>query len=388
MKTSDSNTAYVSQSASNGENMRPTVARQISDRGVWIFGAIAVVGGLALFASLENRRSVSDEKSLFSPRDDNGQTMLRSPPELFIPPDPYGTFNADPGVPSYGIYPNYAENSAPVFYASRINPITSRGPASFGVALRNPLSSQEVPPPVGPYSLRGQRPPAPSFNEPNEQSFADRNRADAKSAIPEDTDERVNARPFPNPTTTIPKGTIVQAVLESALDSTRAGLVRAIISRDVYGFDGSRVLIPKGSRLIGDYKSDVAEGQKRVLVEWQRLMRPDGVIVNIKSPSADALGRAGIQGKTKSRFAKHFGEALFQSALTVGSAVAASKLAGSNAAVYALPGLFGLQGALSPGGRSGAGAQQDTAVQLIVNPGASVSVFVAVDLDFSAVESR
>jgi type IV secretion system protein VirB10 len=194
--------------------------------------------------------------------------------------------------------------------------------------------------------------------------------------------ERVEARRFLNPTTTVPKGTIVQAVLETALDSTRAGFARAIVSRDVYGFDGSRVLISKGSRLIGEYKADLTDGQSRALIQWDRLTRPDGVIINLDSPSADPLGRAGVKGKVNSHFFAKFGGAILQSALDVGSQVATNKIA-SGTVVYALPSLSGLRGATQSNGLV---AQDKIQPTLTVKQGTSVSVFVARDLDFTSVE--
>jgi len=73
-------------------------------------------------------------------------------------------------------------------------------------------------------------------------------------------------------------------VLETAFDSTRPGLARALVQSDVRGFDGSRVLIPRGSRLIGEYRSDVAPGQHRALVNWTRLIRPGKDPVLHKEP--------------------------------------------------------------------------------------------------------
>jgi len=192
------------------------------------------------------------------------------------------------------------------------------------------------------------------------------------------TGERVQASHFANPGMTVPKGTVIQAVLESALDSTRAGLARAIISRDVYAFDGSKVLIQRGSRLIGEYKADLAAGQARALIQWQRLMRPDGVIVNLDSPSADPLGRAGVKGKVHSHFVQRFGGAILQSALDVGKQVAINEIA-SGTTIYALG-----TGSGQSGTSLGIEKVQPT---LTVNQGASVSVFVARDLDFTSVGS-
>ena len=144
----------------------------------------------------------------------------------------------------------------------------------------------------------------------------------------------------------------------------------------VFGFDGSRVLIPKGSRLIGEYKADLAPGQNRALIQWQRLMRPDNAIINLESPAADPLGRAGVQGKVNSHFLARFGGAILQSSLSIGTQVAVNQLS-DGTFVYAIP--LATQAIPTPSGDK----VQPT---LTVKQGTSVSVFVAKDLDFSTVE--
>ena len=114
-------------------------------------------------------------------------------------------------------------------------------------------------------------------------------------------------------------------MLETALDSTRPGFARAIVSRDVRGFDGSRVLIPRGSRLIGEYRSEVAPGQRRALVNWTRLIRPDGVTIAIGSPAGDPLGRGGIRARVNSHFFERFAGAILQSALDIGVNLAGAR---------------------------------------------------------------
>ena len=51
-------------------------------------------------------------------------------------------------------------------------------------------------------------------------------------------------------------GAVIAAVLETPLNSDRPGLARAVVSKDARSFDGTRVLIPRGSRLIGEFKAD------------------------------------------------------------------------------------------------------------------------------------
>lgn len=179
--------------------------------------------------------------------------------------------------------------------------------------------------------------------------------------------------------TTVPQGTLILAVLETALDSTRPGQARALVSRDVRGFDGSRVLIPRGSRLYGEYRADLAPGQNRALVQWTRLVRPDGVTIAIDSPAADALGRAGIRGKVNSHFLERFGGALLQSSLDLGVSLASQSI--GDGSVILLP-----RGGQGVG--SGFAPQQQIRPTLTVRQGTRVTVFVARDLDFASVDGR
>lgn len=190
---------------------------------------------------------------------------------------------------------------------------------------------------------------------------------------------RARAGAFANRATTVTQGTLIPAVLESALDSTRPGFARAIVSRDVRSFDGTRILIPRGSRLIGDYDSGNEAGQRRALITWTRLIRPDGATVAIDSPVADTMGRTGVRARVNTHFFERFGGAILQSILDIG--VSAVSRASDNPTVIALPGSF----AGIP--RERVNAAQITPT-LTVRPGTSVSIFVARDLDFTGVEQN
>jgi type IV secretion system protein VirB10 len=186
---------------------------------------------------------------------------------------------------------------------------------------------------------------------------------------------RVRAGVLANRRTTVVQGSLIPAVLETPLDSSRPGFSRAVVSRDVRGFDGSRILIPRGSRLIGEYRSEATQGQKRAFITWTRLIRPDGATIQLNSPSGDPLGRGGIKARVNSHFFSRFGEAILQSVLDIGVNAAASA---TNSPVVILPGGTGTQ------------RPQPTniAPTLKVAQGTSISVFVARDLDFSGVERR
>ncbi|QYA17510.1 type IV secretion system protein VirB10 [Rhizobium sp. AB2/73] len=117
----------------------------------------------------------------------------------------------------------------------------------------------------------------------------------------------------------IPEGTLIPGILETAINSDLPGQIRAITSQDVYSFDGQRVLIPTGTRLIGEYQSDVTRGQKRIFVIWTRLLRDDGVSVRLNSIGTDSLGRSGLTGIVDNKWRERFGSAILLSIVGAGS---------------------------------------------------------------------
>lgn len=136
-----------------------------------------------------------------------------------------------------------------------------------------------------------------------------------------------------NPGNTVIQGTMIQAVTESALDSSLPGAIRAVISEDVHSYDGSRILIPRGSRLIGRYRSGVDIAQKRVTIAWDRIIMPSNQTVTISSFGGDELGRSGVTGLVDTRFAERFGSAALISLITAAPRAAAAQVEDDTTAV-------------------------------------------------------
>jgi type IV secretion system protein VirB10 len=111
----------------------------------------------------------------------------------------------------------------------------------------------------------------------------------------------------------VAQGTMIRGVLETAVQSDLPGMVRAVVSENVWSFDGRRVLIPAGSRLVGEYKSGIAQGQTRVFIVWTRMLRSDGVSVQLGSNGTDDLGRAGNAGFVDNHYVERFGSAVMLS---------------------------------------------------------------------------
>lgn len=129
-----------------------------------------------------------------------------------------------------------------------------------------------------------------------------------------------------NPGHTIMQGTLIEAALETALSSDLQGNVVAQVSHDVWSFDMSRVLIPRGSKLFGRYDSDVDLGQRRVLIAWDRLVTSDGQSVELAAYGTDRVGRSGLPAKVRSHFLQRFGSAALISIIGAAPAVAAANI--------------------------------------------------------------
>jgi type IV secretion system protein VirB10 len=311
-----------------------------------------------LFSALNASREVSQAASVMQPGVGDS-VRIESPPSLAFPPRFLDDLRGDMR-PVRQLFRDNASGQDPL-------PVTPR----YRSQAPTPVIAETLPPsePLPPVQFQ-QQPRRVVYDDrpdrPPDDPLGGRNGKGVS---------RVTAEQFLNPSLTIPQGTVIPAVLETALDSTRAGGVRALVQRDVSGFDGSRVLIPRGSRLYGEYEAGLQPGQNRALVRWTRLIRPDGVTIALDSPSSDPLGRVGIKGKVDSKFLQRFGGALLQSVLDIGVGVAIDRA--TDGVIVALPGSTQNVQVTEP---------QQIQPTLKVRHGTSVSVFVARDLDFTTVE--
>lgn len=116
------------------------------------------------------------------------------------------------------------------------------------------------------------------------------------------------------------EGSLIHATLESAINTDLPGYLRASVSMPVYAEDGSQVLIPQGSRLIGRYKSGLVQGQSRIFVVWTRVITPSGASLQLGSPGVDSLGMAGTNADDVNRhFWQRFGTASLLSLIGAGA---------------------------------------------------------------------
>jgi type IV secretion system protein VirB10 len=178
----------------------------------------------------------------------------------------------------------------------------------------------------------------------------------------------------------LPKGSFLDCTLETAIDSTFAGQTTCVLATDAFGADGRVVLLERGTKLIGETRSEARAGQARVTVLWNEARTPTGVVLNLVSPGTDALGRAGVPGIVDRHSAERFAAAVLLSVLDAAIGDFAARRQGSGAIVYNAQGT------------------RDVATEVLRNTiaipptisvpaGSRVAVAVVRDVDFRAVYS-
>lgn len=117
------------------------------------------------------------------------------------------------------------------------------------------------------------------------------------------------------------QGTLVPATLAQTVVSEAPGLATALVRADVWdSLTGRYLLIPQGSRLLGEYSADVVYGDSRLLVVWNRLILPDGSSYQLhQMPGTDLAGATGLDGRVNNHWGRLLGSSLALSVLSAGA---------------------------------------------------------------------
>ncbi len=172
-------------------------------------------------------------------------------------------------------------------------------------------------------------------------------------------------------------GSIIPAALITGIRSDLPGQVTAQVTEHVYDSPTGRILlIPQGSRLIGDYDADVTSGQRRVLLSWNRLILPDGrSIVLERQPVGDASGYAGLEDGVNFHWGGVLRAALVSTLLGVGSELGSGSDSDLARAVRR-----GSQDSVGRVGEQAVSRELNVRPTLTIRPGFPVRVLVTRDL--------
>ncbi|MBJ6749931.1 TrbI/VirB10 family protein [Geomonas anaerohicana] len=181
----------------------------------------------------------------------------------------------------------------------------------------------------------------------------------------------------------IKAGTILPATLITGINSDLPGQIVAQMRENVFDtVTGNYLLVPQGTRLIGEYDSKVAFGQERVLVVWTRLVMPNGESVNLEGmPGTDLSGYAGMTGRVNNHYGKLVTGVVLGSVIGAGAQVAVGGQGAPN-----VPPTFGNLAVSGAAQNINQAAQQHTnkvlnmQPSIEVSPGDKINVFVTKDM--------
>lgn len=127
--------------------------------------------------------------------------------------------------------------------------------------------------------------------------------------------------------TIVQAGTLIPATLITGIDTTFRGTIIAQVRSDIYdSVKGRALLIPKGSKLLGEYNSRTITGQRRILLVFNRIVRPDGSSILIgRHGGVDMAGKSGVEGDVNNHWAKIIGASTISTILSIGAGIASDR---------------------------------------------------------------
>ena len=160
----------------------------------------------------------------------------------------------------------------------------------------------------------GLAPQTPAANNPLPNAASPQSAADSagqKSADPKAPDPSAGYTSVEGKKYVLFEGTVLEALLINRLDGSFSGPVSCLVSNNVYSHDRQHVLIPAGSKILGETKKVDTFGQVRLAVTFHRLIMPDGFSVNLDQfKGLDQAGATALKDKVNNHYAKIFGASL------------------------------------------------------------------------------
>jgi type IV secretion system protein VirB10 len=177
-------------------------------------------------------------------------------------------------------------------------------------------------------------------------------------------------------------GTIIPATLLTGINSDLPGQVIATVTENVYdSVTGTRLLVPQGSRLLGEYGSSIAFGQQRILLVWTRLLRPDGSSITLdRLSAADVKGQAGLADRVDFHWDRLFAAAGVSTLIAAGAELASpAQQVGRNGTVV-IAARQSVQDSITNVGQQITRRNLDVQPTITIRPGFPIRVIVAKDL--------
>lgn len=349
---------------------------------VFLAGIVALLALMAIWifssaSSSKQRVEKPREETVVVPELPRGSTMAAPAPVEAAEPIEVMDYS-EPALPTLPPEPTYSQAYAPSEFESQ----GLRPPSLMDRRMQNSADGQ---------SSAGQAVPG-SANDPYVQAMlaqlpGNQAAVDPNSAVKE---QATSAQFINKPNALMVRGTYIRCVLETRIITDVDGFTSCIVTEPVYSINGRTLLLPKGSKLLGQYDSDDVS-RDRVSVIWDRITTPNGLDVSMASPGVDNLGSAGHPGKRNAHWGSRIGSALLISLISDGFKYAGEKngprstTTFGNGFVVEQPFESNTARAVQQLADQAVADSANRGATVTINQGTIVNVYVSRDVDFSGV---
>ena len=343
--------------------------RRMNRRALLMLGTAAA---MLLFVSYWMISSATSRKEPNKPREEK-VTVADAPPSLALPP----------------VRPREPE-PIPLAQQSPLPPLQLPQPASQPTR-DSPAYAQHEPSLVE-RRIAGASDPAADLPAPPPSAVAPQ---DAGTPLLSGRATVMKAKPLEQADTLMQRGTYIRCVLETRIVTDVPGYTSCLVTEPVYSFNGRKLLLPKGSKVLGAYSSGPTG--RRVAVVWDRIITPTGIDVDMSSkpsPGIDNLGGAGLPGHYDAHWGSRISAALLISMLSDAFKYEAAEHGPRTSSIAA--GGVVVQEPFESNTARTVQNLADMAVReaanrpptITINQGTVIYVYVARDVDFSNVVAR
>jgi type IV secretion system protein VirB10 len=200
-----------------------------------------------------------------------------------------------------------------------------------------------------------------------------------------------SASPLQHPDTLMLRGTFIRCVLETRIVTDNPGFTSCVVTEPIYSFTGKRLLLPKGSKVMGKYEMEPSG--PRLAVIWDRIVTPTGIDVNMASPGVDTLGGSGHPGHYNAHWGSRIGAALLISLMSDAFKYAAAEYGPTqttitNGVVTQSPFESNTAETIQQIAGQAVRRQANRPATVTINQGTVLAIYVAKDVDFSSIVTR
>ncbi len=198
-------------------------------------------------------------------------------------------------------------------FASNVALTYRKSPAPSPVREDNPASTLSAPDvsagqlaellkPLPPPPVALANPPLPKNSPETQRKEENRSPVAAPAGAPATATGQ---------TSVLFEGTVLETVLINRLDGQFTGPLACLLTSDLYSHDRQHLLIPAGSKLLGETRKVAAFGQTRLAVVFHRLVMPDGYSANLDQfQGLNQIGDAGLRDQVNNHYLRIFGASL------------------------------------------------------------------------------